>query len=349
MQFLTLPHLMQILQLLVCGLRWKQLSTTKSRAVPIYQTTSFVFDDSSHAARLFGLQEFGNIYTRLMNPTTDVLEQRMAALEGGSAAVATASGQAAQQLAFTTVCEAGDHIVASASLYGGTYNQLHYTLPKSGISVSFVDPSDPEAFRAAIQPNTKLFFGETLVGTKLPNLTYMLVFDDMSKLLHFVSGLNESGVACTYQTDKYNPKIPAVQSSMMVMNCEACDDWRLDRLWGMLRGGHDYPKFMHLDWLRAKPAVLPTDWNRLNDYVPGRTKILHYTKEPAQPVYKPDHPHAKWWQDVLREAILAGAVSKADFEYGLSMWGVKEDWRPMNGINPYYRKFLPLFEERAGA
>lgn len=141
--------------------------TTKSRAVPIYQTTSFVFDDSSHAARLFGLQEFGNIYTRLMNPTTDVLEQRMAALEGGSAAVATASGQAAQQLAFTTVCEAGDHIVASASLYGGTYNQLHYTLPKSGISVSFVDPSDPEAFRAAIQPNTKLFFGETLGNPRL--------------------------------------------------------------------------------------------------------------------------------------------------------------------------------------
>lgn len=141
--------------------------TTKSRAVPIYQTTSYVFDDSSHAARLFGLQEFGNIYTRLMNPTTDVLEQRMAALEGGSAAVATASGQAAQQLAFTTVCESGDHIVASASLYGGTYNQLHYTLPKSGISVSFVDPSDPEAFRAAIQPNTKLFFGETLGNPRL--------------------------------------------------------------------------------------------------------------------------------------------------------------------------------------
>lgn len=141
--------------------------TTKSRAVPIYQTTSYVFDDSSHAARLFGLQEFGNIYTRLMNPTTDVLEQRMAALEGGSAAVATSSGQAAQQLAFTTVCEAGDHIVASASLYGGTYNQLHYTLPKSGISVSFVDPANPEAFRAAIQENTKLIFGETVGNPRL--------------------------------------------------------------------------------------------------------------------------------------------------------------------------------------
>lgn len=176
----------------------------------------------------------------------------------------------------------------------------------------------------------------------------MLVFDDMSKLLDFVSDLNESGVACTYQVDKYNPKVPAVQSSMMVMNCEACDDWKLDRLWAMLRGGHDYPKFMHLDWLRAKPGVLPTDWNRLNDYVPGRTKILHYTSEPNQPTYKPDHPHAKWWHEALRAAILAGAVSKEDFEYGLSMWGVKEDWRSTNGIHPFYRKYLPLFEERVG-
>ncbi|MFQ3587800.1 MAG: O-acetylhomoserine aminocarboxypropyltransferase/cysteine synthase [Fimbriimonadaceae bacterium] len=141
--------------------------TTKSRAVPIYQTTSYVFDDTGHAARLFGLQEFGNIYTRIMNPTTDVLEQRVAALEGGTSAVATSSGQAAQQLAITTVCEAGDHVVASASLYGGTYNQLHYTMPKHGIQVTFVDPGDPEAFRAAIQPNTKLFYAETLGNPKL--------------------------------------------------------------------------------------------------------------------------------------------------------------------------------------
>ena len=141
--------------------------TTKSRAVPIYQTTSYVFDDTGHAARLFGLQEFGNIYTRIMNPTTDVLEQRVAALEGGTSAVATSSGQSAQQLAITTVCEAGDHIVASASLYGGTYNQLHYTMPKHGIQVTFVDPGDPEAFRAAIQPNTKLFYAETLGNPKL--------------------------------------------------------------------------------------------------------------------------------------------------------------------------------------
>lgn len=141
--------------------------TTKSRAVPIYQTTSYVFDDTSHAARLFALQEFGNIYTRIMNPTTDVLEQRIAALEGGTSAVATSSGQAAQQLAINTVCEAGDHIVASSSLYGGTYNQLHYTLPKQGVNVTFVDPSNPENFREAIQPNTKLFYAESLGNPKL--------------------------------------------------------------------------------------------------------------------------------------------------------------------------------------
>lgn len=140
---------------------------TKSRAVPIYQTTSFVFDDASHAARLFALQEFGNIYTRIMNPTTDVLEKRVTALEGGSIGLAAASGQAAQQMAVTTVCENGDHIVASASLYGGTYNQLHYTFPKQGIEVTFVDPGDPEAFARAIKPNTKLFYGETLGNPKL--------------------------------------------------------------------------------------------------------------------------------------------------------------------------------------
>lgn len=140
---------------------------TGARAVPIYQTSSYVFNDTEHAANLFALKEFGNIYTRIMNPTTDVLEQRVAALEGGSMAVATSSGQAAQQLAINTICEAGDHIVASSSLYGGTYNQLHYTLPKQGVQVTFVDPSNPENFKAAIQPNTKLIYAETLGNPKL--------------------------------------------------------------------------------------------------------------------------------------------------------------------------------------
>lgn len=136
--------------------------TTKSRAVPIYQTTSFVFDNTEHAANLFALKEFGNIYSRIMNPTTDVLEKRIAALEGGSMAVATASGQAAEVLGITTICEAGDEIVTGSGLYGGTYNLFHHTLPKFGIKVKFVDSGDPENFKAAITDKTKLLYGETV-------------------------------------------------------------------------------------------------------------------------------------------------------------------------------------------
>ncbi|WP_018500705.1 bifunctional o-acetylhomoserine/o-acetylserine sulfhydrylase [Parafrankia discariae] len=137
--------------------------TTGARAVPIYQTTSFVFRDTDHAAALFALGEPGNIYTRIMNPTQDVFEQRVAALEGGVGALATASGQAAETLAILNLAEAGDHIVSSANLYGGTYNLFHYTLPKFGISVSFVDePDDLNAWRAAVRPETRAFFGETI-------------------------------------------------------------------------------------------------------------------------------------------------------------------------------------------
>ena len=136
--------------------------TTGSRAVPIYQTTSYVFRDTEHAANLFALKEPGNIYTRIMNPTTDVLEQRIADLEGGVGAVASASGHAAQTMAILTLCAAGDHIVSSSRLYGGTYNQFLYTFPRLGIDVTFVDPSDPAGFEAAIRPNTKILYGETL-------------------------------------------------------------------------------------------------------------------------------------------------------------------------------------------
>ncbi len=144
--------------------------TTTSRAVPIYQTTSYVFNDTDHAARLFGLQEFGNIYTRIMNPTTDVLEKRVAELEGGVAALATASGQAAETLAILNIVEVGQEVVASASLYGGTYNLFHYTLPKMGIKVHFVDPSDPENFRKASNDRTRAFFIETLGNPKLDTI-----------------------------------------------------------------------------------------------------------------------------------------------------------------------------------
>ena len=135
---------------------------TGSRAVPLYQTTSYLFNSSEHAANLFALKEFGNIYTRIMNPTTDVLEQRVADLEGGIAGLAASSGHGAQTLAFLTLCGAGDHIVSSSSLYGGTYNQLRYTLPRLGIDVTFADPTDPDAFLRAIRPNTRLIYGETL-------------------------------------------------------------------------------------------------------------------------------------------------------------------------------------------
>jgi O-acetylhomoserine (thiol)-lyase len=141
--------------------------TTGARAVPIYQTTSYVFRDTEHAANLFGLAELGNIYTRIMNPTQAVFEDRVAALEGGIGALATSSGQAAQTIALMNLAENGGHIVSSASLYGGTYNQLHYTFPKLGVDVSFVDdPDDLDAWKAAIRPNTKAFYGETIGNPK---------------------------------------------------------------------------------------------------------------------------------------------------------------------------------------
>src|SRR5664279_1273569 len=141
--------------------------TTGARAVPIYQTASYVFRDTEHAANLFGLAELGNIYTRIMNPTQDAFEQRIASLEGGVAALAVASGQAAETLALLNLAENGGHIVASSSLYGGTYNQLHYTFPKLGVEVSFIDdPDDLAAWKAAIRPNTRAFYGESIGNPK---------------------------------------------------------------------------------------------------------------------------------------------------------------------------------------
>jgi O-acetylhomoserine (thiol)-lyase len=141
--------------------------TTGSRAVPIYQTTSYLFQDADHAGRLFALKEFGNIYTRIMNPTTDVFEKRVAALEGGAAALATSSGQAAETLTMTTLAAAGDEIVSSSSLYGGTYNLFHYTLPRLGITVRFVDADDFDGVRAAINDKTRAIYAETVGNPKL--------------------------------------------------------------------------------------------------------------------------------------------------------------------------------------
>ncbi|NWF84502.1 MAG: O-acetylhomoserine aminocarboxypropyltransferase/cysteine synthase [Bryobacteraceae bacterium] len=136
--------------------------TTHARAVPIYQTTSYTFDDSAHAANLFALKQFGNIYTRIMNPTTDVLEQRVAALESGAAALAVGSGQAAQFLAISSLMQAGDHIVSSATLYGGTYTQFDVSFRRLGFDVTFVEPDDPQNFKKALKPNTKAIYGETI-------------------------------------------------------------------------------------------------------------------------------------------------------------------------------------------
>ncbi|OGO70669.1 MAG: O-acetylhomoserine aminocarboxypropyltransferase, partial [Chloroflexi bacterium RBG_19FT_COMBO_56_12] len=141
--------------------------TTGARAVPIYQTTSYAFRDSEHAARLFALEESGNIYTRIMNPTSDVFEQRLADLEGGVGALAVSSGHAAQAQAIFALCQAGDHIVSASTLYGGTYNQFAYTFPRLGIDVTLVDPRDPQNFRRAIRSNTKILYGETLGNPRI--------------------------------------------------------------------------------------------------------------------------------------------------------------------------------------
>ncbi|MGB0386661.1 MAG: O-acetylhomoserine aminocarboxypropyltransferase/cysteine synthase family protein [Ardenticatenaceae bacterium] len=153
-------------------------SDTGSRAVPIYQTTSYQFRDTEHAANLFALKELGNIYTRIMNPTTDVLEQRLASLEGGVGALAASSGHGAQTMAILTLCQQGDHIVTSSRLYGGTYNQFSHTFPRLGIEVTFVDPDDIAGFEKAIRPNTKIIYGETLGN---PDIS-VFAFDEISAI-----------------------------------------------------------------------------------------------------------------------------------------------------------------------
>jgi O-acetylhomoserine (thiol)-lyase len=156
---------------------------TNARAVPIYQTTSYTFDDSEHGARLFALQQFGNIYTRIMNPTTDVFEKRIAALEGGAAALATASGQAAQFLALSTILQAGDNLVSTSYLYGGTYNQFKVSFPRLGIGVKFVDGDDPKAFARLIDARTRALYVET-IGNPQFNVPD---FEALAKVAHDAS------------------------------------------------------------------------------------------------------------------------------------------------------------------
>ncbi|MEE8332289.1 MAG: PLP-dependent transferase, partial [Alphaproteobacteria bacterium] len=146
---------------------WRKDEATNAVAVPIYQTTSYQFDSTDHAAKLFGLEEFGNIYSRIMNPTNAVLEERIAALEGGVAALCVASGQAASTLAITNICQAGDNFVSSTDLYGGSWNLFRNTLSTFGIECRFVDPADPEAFRRATDDKTRCYYAETLPNPKL--------------------------------------------------------------------------------------------------------------------------------------------------------------------------------------
>ena len=154
--------------------------TTGSRAVPIYQTTSYVFQDTDHAARLFALQEPGNIYTRIMNPTSEVFEVRLADLEGGVGALAASSGHAAQVMAIFTLCNSGDHIVSASTLYGGTINQFSYTFNRLGIDVTYINPRQPESFLQAIQPNTKLIYGETLGNPRIN----VFPFEEVAAIAH---------------------------------------------------------------------------------------------------------------------------------------------------------------------
>lgn len=169
----------------------------------------------------------------------------------------------------------------------------------------------------------------------------MLVFKDVSELLGYANSLVEQGkeVACTYQPDKFN-KSPWPQSSVMVINCQACLDWQPEQLWDKLRKGHSYPNFMHLDWLKSPPMQIPTYWNNLNVYS-SETRLLHYTKEPEQPWYKPNHPLAHLWEKELKLAIKDGVVTKADLAEALGRWGKPTgDKRISNGLHPHYKPCL---------
>src|SRR5215203_402349 len=177
-------------------------SATTARAVPIYQSTSYVFHDTDHAADLFSLAEEGNIYTRIMNPTTEVFEKRVAALENGVGALATASGQAAQGLAILNIMGAGDEIVSAAELYGGTYNQFHYTLPKVGIDVKFADSTDLDAIRAAITDKTKAVYAET-VGNPALNAGVPLIIDNTLPSPYLVNPLEHGADIVVHSATKF--------------------------------------------------------------------------------------------------------------------------------------------------
>jgi len=239
--------------------------TTGSRAVPIYQTTSYVFRDTEHAANLFALKELGNIYTRLMNPTTDVFEQRVASLEGGSGALAHSSGQAAITNAILNIAGAGDHIVSVSQLYGGTYNLFHYTFKKLGIDVTFVDAQDPDAFRKAVKPNTKAFYGEGLGNPALNIFPFeevakigrelgIPVIVDNTCLSPILNRPIEWGVnVVVHSTTKYIGGHGTSISGMVVDGGNF--DWGNGRFPGLTQPDASYHGLVHWDAFKAFPPT----------------------------------------------------------------------------------------------
>jgi len=239
--------------------------TTGSRALPLHQTTSFVFRDAEHAANLFGLKELGHIYTRLNNPTNDVIEGRLAALDGGVAGLAHSSGQAAITNAILNLCSAGDHFVASAQLYGGTYSLFKYTLPKMGIQVTFVDSDKPDQFKQAIQPNTKLIYGESIGNPRLNIFPFEevsaiaktaglpLVIDNTSLTPYVCRPIEHGANVVVYSTTKF---IGGHGTSIGGMVVDAGNfNWGNGKFPGFTEADPSYHGLVHWDAFKAFPPA----------------------------------------------------------------------------------------------
>ena len=238
---------------------------TGSRALPLHQTTSFVFRDAEHAANLFGLKELGHIYTRLNNPTNDVIEGRIAALEGGVAGLAHSSGQAAITNAILNICNSGDHVVSAAQLYGGTYSLFKYTLKKLGIDVTFVDSEEPENFRKAIQPNTKLIFGESIGNPRLNIFPFEevsaiareaglpLVIDNTSLTPYVCRPIEHGANVVVYSTTKFIGGHGLAIGGMVI---DAGNfDWGNGKFPGFTEPDPSYHGLVHWDTFKAFPPA----------------------------------------------------------------------------------------------
>ncbi len=237
-------------------------AATGARAAPIYQTTSFVFDSAEHAASLFNLQTFGNVYSRISNPTVAVFEERMAALEGGRSALAAATGQAAEVTAILTLCSAGDHIVSASTLYGGTHTLLHVNLKKLGIETTFVDPADPENFRRALRKNTKLLYAETL-GNPLINIVDIeALAEHRARGRHPAHGRQHGALALPVPADRMGRGHRGALGDQ-VHRRPRHHDGRGDRGVGQVQLGQRQVPGVHLALARLPRRHLPRDLRRL--------------------------------------------------------------------------------------